>query len=395
MGVSATARVDPLLRRSLAVLLAIALGVGLAVWRSDDTPHPTAADTFQYAWLAYGVAGDGTPRAELAAQHFVCHTAPALYPGTHCRNGHTTWRVNRKYADIFAGRLAYPVLVAAFLPLAGRLAFAVATTLLAAACGLAAFWWLRTLGLSTLGALAAEALVLLLPGDQWITSYLPEGAMLAGTFVALAGATLAIGRGRPRLGLPVLAAGLAWTIASKEANGLAAGCAIAAGALVVGVGSRRLRRAAAEVVAVALGMVGTFLAVSRLAGVDGLRQSLEDTFTDHFQRAPVGNPWQRLFDQQSLVVNPYLHHFLDQRYPVVIAAVIAGVLVWRLRWLAVFPMAVAATGLAIIVLHPVGSEFPRLELPVWVAVMAAGAVVADLLLRAAVRPVAARRRPSW
>jgi hypothetical protein len=105
---------------------------------------------------------------------------------------------------------------------------------------------------------------------------------------------------------------------------------------------------------------------STLLGWPGISVSLQDTFTKHFIRPDVSNPVSRLVQLDT--------HYWGY-YPVseptallVLVGLIAiGVaLVRRNAVYGIFVIAVAATGLAAVVAHPIASQADRLMSPVWV-----------------------------
>jgi hypothetical protein len=115
--------------------------------------------------------------------------------------------------------------------------------------------------------------------------------------------------------------------------------------------------------------VGSFVVselASTLLGWPGISVSLQDTFTKHFIRPDVSNPVSRLV---QLDVHYWGYYPVSEPTALLllVGLIAIGVaLVRRSAVYGIFLIAVAATGLAAVVAHPIASQADRLMSPVWV-----------------------------
>jgi hypothetical protein len=124
---------------------------------------------------------------------------------------------------------------------------------------------------------------------------------------------------------------------------------------------------------------------SRVLALPGIRDSLQDTFTNHFDQPLVSDPWQRLVHLNLA----YWPNWLGQQAsaPMFLACCVLGA--WTLyqhRELALLCLAVAGVGIGCAVIHPVTSQGDRLWLLAWLPAVIGTALCLDRLRAVAPGP---------
>ncbi|HWG23949.1 hypothetical protein [Actinospica sp.] len=356
----------------------------------DYRQNVPSNDTYQYAKQTLRILGDSQDKAIHDAVVMYCQdsgnaaaTASTLnYAGgssssstsyssaynaclSTYRNGLTP--NSARYLAIFTSRPGYPLLAAPFAALFGlRFGLWFAAMLCTIIGGLLVIVLLRTAGAARMAALGGQVLFLAAPTGYWGSRMLTDGPSLATTLLALLGA-LSLAKGRTRAGLWALGAGLVTGFVVRYSSEQIAALVLAVAALIClrWVPSSRTRGMKLLAAVAGGGFIVSEIASTAL-GWPGLSASLQDTFTKHFIRPDVSDPVGRL-------VKLDLHYW--GYYPVseptallllVGLIAIAVALVRRDAVYGIFVIAVAATGLAAVIAHPISSQADRLMSPVWV-----------------------------
>jgi len=323
----------------------------VVMYCQDSGNSAATTSTLNYA------GGSGSGSSSYSSAYEAClHTY---------RNGLTP--SSPRYLAIFTSRPGYPLLAAPFAAVFGlRFGLWFAAILCTVIGSLLVLVLLRTVGASRWAALGGQVLFLAAPTGYWGSRMLTDGPSLATALLALLGAVWLV-KGRTKAGLWALGAGLATGFLVRYSSEQVAALALAVAALLClwWVPSSRGRGMKSVAVVAGGGFVVSELA-STLLGWPGLSESLQDTFTKHFIRPDVSNPVGRL-------VRLDLHYWgyypvSEQTALLVLVGLIgiAGALVRRDAVYGIFVSAVAATGIAAVVAHPIASQADRLMSPLWV-----------------------------
>ncbi len=271
-----------------------------------------------------------------------------------------------RYLAIFTARPGYPLLAA---PLAavfglrfGLWAAALLCTLLG---GVLVLMLLRAIGCGWWAAVGGQALYLAAPTGYWGSRMLTDGPSLATTLLMLLGAVWMV-RGRLRPGVAVLTAGLVTGFLVRYSSEQLAALLLAIGALLCWWRAREGRTEGVKLLAVtaSVGFVVTELA-SSLLGWPGLAESMQDTFTQHFERPDVSDPVQKLI---RMDLHFWGYYPVSEPTALLVVAGLIALAVALIRREAVYGalvLACAATGVGAVAAHPVASQADRLMVPVW------------------------------
>lgn len=367
-------------------------------------------DTARYAQLALQYQGADPDQARLEATALVCQdqaeqalriSAAAVVP--YIPDGGITARCmseqathlhpsgSPRYQELFASRPGYPAVVAVLAPVLGlKAALWVIPVTAVLAAGVGVWWLLRLAGLSPHLAAGGQGLLYVLPVGWWGSQMLTEGLVLAAAVAVVLGVVL-LGRGRAGVGFLLLAAGFGVAVAVKYSTAVVLGGAVAAAAAVcwwIGAGDRR------ALLATAVGCAGAAGAVavgSRVLGLPGLADSVQDMLTLHFTRPDVADPWLGL-------ISANLGYWV--RWPVLVPSnvglvagcVLAGWALWRWSPLvAAAVSAVAVAAFATVLVHPEPGELDRLYSLAWLLVAVGLPVAASVWVGPARRPAQHRR----
>ncbi len=259
-----------------------------------------------------------------------------------------------------------------------RLSILVAAAFFAGVTG----WVVRRLTGSLLIGVAVVALVFAFPSGRWFAHLYADGWMLALWTVGLglAGVYLACGHARH---LAIGLAGLVLLYLTKPANGAVLALTFA----LVGLGaaawpSMAQRRRYLVLGASAVGVAVVHLVGLRVLGLPGLTESIQDTFTAHFTRPDIADPYGALFRRNLQLVPAYVAWVVrNPLTPAIVLGLAALAAVGR-GWSALWLIGGVATGLTVL-LHPVTTQFERLMAPIWLSA-ALGIGVAALALASAV-----------
>lgn len=371
--------------RALPALLAAAF-VLLHVFGYPATRFSN--DSYRYARAAYEFLGDSPREATRKAVAAYCaDTARLVHRNrmldqlefrTPYSEAQYAAACGRKYADgldptdpryerIFHTRPGYPLLAAPFVALLGAKA---GLTLVALACVALAGYLVRLL----LGALRAPPLLAVLgqvlfyvtPLASWGGRPLTEGPTLA-LLTALLLASVWLLQGRVLPGALLFTGAFACGLAVKYAAFVmvapflaVAGCA--ALLLVRGV---RDNHGIWWLTGLSAGGTLTALLLSRALALPGVTDSLQDTFTLHWTRPGIADPWPALVRLN----HHYWWQWLQKEAlaPLLLFLLAVGAWgVWRRSVpVALCVLAVGLTGFATAVAHPLAVEQDRLYVTVW------------------------------
>jgi hypothetical protein len=373
----------------------LAISGGLATAR-HEAPRRVASsgDSFWYMRQADIFAGTAPDKASADAAAQMCRdlnrSEQAQGRPATCKN-YVYKDIADRYRAIFDSRPGFPLVATPLVKLFGAWRGMVLTTmLLAVAAGLLAYVavWLA-LG-SRRAGIAATVLFYLLPTGYWVTRMLAEGAMIVGYLGVLIGATL-LWRGR-RVGLPIVAVAMIWTIVMKPASGVALAAvlvAACAATLLLRIRRRGTSAPAAGprwqgvLAAGGVGLVGlaAWFVVSKTLNLPSLNETIQDYATHHFKFPPdVAHPLPWLLGKNLAFWPKWVGEQLVSPLPVIAFVIAAIVLILRARHTAPLWIAVGLSGVLIMVVHPVSSEYDRLMIPMWLPVAAAfGYLIAVVL----------------
>jgi hypothetical protein len=358
----------------------------LQVWAAP-TVSPSN-DTYHYAQTALRIRGESKQTAQDIALRAYCdETAawlargqrvdPGAVAATYRRDEAVTRCVrdaphglpptSARYGAIFESRIAFPMLAAPLVAVFGvNQALKATSVFLTALGGLIAYLILRILGLRRPQALLGQGLYYAGPIGWWGSYGLTDGPTVTTSMATLLGAILLL-RHRYRLGAILFIGSIVVGCFIRYSNFMFITLAVMAATGVGLVTDPRQRRPLLLVIALsAVGLVGLAAAAHALHW-SGASDTLQDTFTGHFTRPDVADPWHRL---ARLNVQYWSQWAQEQvRSPWLVAAVAIGsvTLVRRYRTFGLTAVAVALTGFLNQAAHPVVSQSDRLLIEVSVA----------------------------
>jgi hypothetical protein len=385
--------------RSLVVWAAVVSSVAAVVMMTEAGKLRDTAwnDTYRYVIAIEKDLGKSEAQAEGVALDFYCDNL-ARTTGVH-GTAATRGAVDAKcvaegkaqgglqpntprFNLIFDSRPGYPALAAPFVAVFGlNRGLAILSVLLTLLAGWGVLLLIRLAGGGPGAALAGMVACFTLPTWYWLQQFLTESPTLVCVIGVLIGAVLLL-RGRTRVGLLASTAAYACGFAVRYSTfSMLAGCMmLTVGLLAWRDRSRRTRSASLLVTYSA--SVFTVLTLLPLAfGWPGFKDSLEDTFTDHFRKPAPPDLYHRWIslnlDYWPSTFKGYLHA------PLVPAVVVLGaVLLWRYRRdLGAIVGAAALTGLGTAAAHPLTSQLDRLYFPVYLLAVCGLPIVVDLLQR--------------
>jgi hypothetical protein len=370
-------RVLPALVAAVFVLLHV---VGYPATRFSN-------DSYRYARQAYEFLGDSPREATRKAVAAYCadtarlvdrnrrlHQLEFREPG---REAAYAARCERKYArgleptdpryeEIFHARPGYPLVAAPFVALLGAKA---GLTLVALACtalaGYLVHRLLRDLRAPPAAAVLGQVLCYVTPLASWGGRPLAEGPTLA-LMTALLLASVWLLRNRVPAGAVLFTGAMACGVAVRYSSFLVVALflAVAAVASLLFVRSAR-HRGGRWLTGLSAGSALAVPALGKALGLPGTTDSLQDTFTLHWTRPEIADPWQALV---RLNLN-YWQQWLQKEAlaPLLLFLLAAGAWgVWRRSVpVALCVIAMGATGFATAAAHPVAVELDRLYVAVW------------------------------
>ncbi|MEV5321621.1 hypothetical protein AB0K92_28920 [Streptomyces sp. NPDC052687] len=374
-------------------------------------------DSYRYARQAYEFLGDSPREATRKAVAAYCadtarlvernrrlHQLQFREPG---REAAYAARCEREYArgleptdpryeEIFHARPGYPLLAAPFVALLGAKA---GLTLVALACvtlaGYLVFRLLRALRAPPAAALLGQILCYVTPLASWGGRPLAEGPTIA-LMTTLLLASVWLLRNRVLPGAVLFTGALVCGLAVRYSSFLVVALFLTAAAVSSLLFVRSVRhRGGRWLAGLSAGGALAAVALSKALGLPGTTDSLQDTFTLHWTRPEIADPWQALV---RLNLN-YWEQWLQKEAlaPMLLFLLAAGVWgVWqRSVPVALCVVAMGATGFATAAAHPLAVELDRLYVAVWlIPVIGVPLALARLTQPAPERSPAAEDRPA-
>ncbi|RQW97661.1 hypothetical protein [Micromonospora inaquosa] len=271
-----------------------------------------------------------------------------------------------RYEAIFAARPGYSVLSAPLTGLFGvNLGLSLTSVLFTMLGGALIFVLLRELGVPVAVAISGQLLYYFSPLGWWGSYPLTEGPVLALSAAALLGSWWLFRR-RTGPGAALLIAALAVGAIIRYPTFLLLAMALSAAALLALVTTRSVRHTGSWVL-LGIGAVGgiAILGAAKVLGISGSGETLQDTFTRHFTRPDVDDPWRRLIDLNLNYWPSWLQHELRMPWLLLGLAFGAWALFRRHVPLAWVTVGMAVVGLATQIAHPLWEEKDRLYVSVW------------------------------
>jgi hypothetical protein len=370
-------RVLPALVAAVFVLLHV---VGYPATRFSN-------DSYRYARQAYEFLGDSPREAIRKAVAAYCGDTARLVdrnrrldqlefrePG---REAAYAARCEREYArglaptdpryeEIFHARPGYPLLAAPFVALLGAKA---GLTLVALACvtlaGYLVHRLLRDLRAPPPAAVLGQALCYVTPLASWGGRPLAEGPTIA-LMTALLLASVWLLRNRVLPGAVLFTGAMACGLAVRYSSFLVVALFLTAAAVASLLFVRSVRhRGGRWLAGLSAGGALAALVLSKALGLPGTTDSLQDTFTLHWTRPEIADPWQALV---RLNLN-YWGQWLQKEALAPMLLFLLAVGAWGV-WqrsvpVALCVIAMGATGFATAAAHPLAVELDRLYVAVW------------------------------
>jgi hypothetical protein len=368
-------------------------------------------DSYRYAREAYEFLGDSPRQATGKAVAAYCEDTARLVhrnrmldqlgfraPG---REAEYAARCEKKYANglaptdpryerIFDTRPGYPLIAAPFVALLGAKA---GLTLVALACttlaGYLVFLLLRALRAPPAASVAGQVLFYVTPLAFWGGRPLTEGPTLA-LMTALLLASVWLSQRRVLPGALLFTGAYACGLAVRYSSFLMVAPLLTAAACASLLLVRRARhRGTWWLAGLSAGGTAAALVLSGILKLPGMTDSLQDTFTLHWTRPEIADPWRALLHLNR----NYWWQWLQKEALAPLLLLLLAVGAWGV-WkrsvpVALCVIAVGSTGFATTVAHPVALELDRLYVPVWLIPVIGVPLALDRLWRLALRRGAA------
>jgi hypothetical protein len=360
-------------------------------------------DSYRYAREAYEFLGDSPKRATRKAVAAYCEDTAKLVHrnrmldqlgfGEPGREAEYAARCEKKYPNgleptdpryekIFHTRPAYPLIAAPFVALLGAKAgltlVALAFTTLA---GYLVHVLLRALRAPPPAAVLGQVLYYVTPLASWGGRPLTEGPTLA-LMTALLLASVWLVQCRVLPGVLLFTGAFALGIAVRYSSFLPAAPFLAAAACASLLFVRRTRhRGTWWLAGLSAGGTLAALVLSRLLKLPGTTDSLQDTFTLHWTRPEIADPWHAL----ARLNHNYWWQWLQKEALAPLLLFLLAVGAWGV-WKRSVPVALCViamgfVGFATTAAHPVAKELDRLYVPVWLIPVIGVPLVLDRLWR--------------
>ena len=343
----------------LMVLLVTSAALWVICW--TISPARASGDTFWYTKAAFQIAGSHDDEAAQSAATFTVAVAGHGSVAGWIAAVHT---VSPRYQAIFAVRPFFPASGALLIPVFGSDAMIVSTFVGGVLVGVVLGLFVLRVTRSRWASLAAVVLVYVLPSGRYLALVYADGWMLTLWVACLAVASLYLLEGRRTylLALGVLAGLLALT---KSANAVVLAVTLVGTALASVVVRGSERRRALSLAAVGSGVAGFDVVGFALLGMPGVTETIQDMFTGHFTRPDVPSPLTRLIQYDVRSLRTWIRGLVGNPITIVVVAVAATKLATaRTLWAIIWLLGAAST-ILVVLLHPVGSEIPRLLIPIW------------------------------
>jgi hypothetical protein len=373
---------------AIAILIALIFSAFQALDLRDTIP---SNDTYQYARQTLRLLGDSQQVAVQDSVSMFCHeigNSPALAGELQAEAAQETGKnldrysacvyvyrdgltpSSPRYIAIFTSRPGYPLLAVPFVAVFGLTSGMWITTMLCmVAASLLVLALLRVVGCSRAVALAGQALFLAAPTGYWSSRMLTDGPSLAADLLCLLGAWW-LTQQQIRRGAWVFIAGVIAGFVFRYSTATMLTLEITLAALVclwLIRGSRH--RGMYWLAGLAGGATIVTQLLSTLLGWPGFSDSLQDTFTNHFERPDVADPLNLLLHANLSLWRAFPNSSSDALL-LPAGMLIVAVFLWRRdRVFTVLTVAVALTGIASVVAHPIASQDDRLIMPSWLLIV--------------------------
>jgi hypothetical protein len=366
-------------------VLVVAIAALLFTVRYSGPERVTSGDSFWYLRQAMIFTGVDAETARVRAEALIVedYNRAGADQGERSRlTSYDTTPAKPRYRAIFDSRPGYPLFAAPFVavlgPWTGMMAATLVLALVAAVLAYLAVWLASGLRLA---GILASALLFVLPAGFWMSRMLVEAGVVAGMLAVLLGAMLIL---RGRLGgVPLLMAALVWLFAARSASGMVMSLVLlAAGGLGLALPGRRRtaapiagprpghRLGAALIAGVGgLGVAGWGL-LSAVLGLPGFGETVQDYATVHFRDPDVAAPISWLIGKNVAFWPSRLSADLTGLVGPVALLAVLGVFLLRMRPVAALWILTGLTGVAMVVAHPVPSQYERLMMPLWIPLAA-------------------------
>jgi hypothetical protein len=283
------------------------------------------------------------------------------------RSAHGLAPIDPRYAAIFESRWGLPVLAAPFVAVLGvNEGLRCASVLMTMLGGLAAYATLLILHLRRDVAALGQAFYYASPIGAWGSYGLTDGPSATLSMGILLGAMLVV-RHRYRLGISLVSASILAGCFVRYSSFLIICLAILAASLL----SLLIDRQSRTPMLTLLGLVSTgvvaLATTARMLAWPGIGETLQDTFTGHFTRPDVADPWGKLVGLNSEYWTQWSQEQLRNPWLLIAVAVGSVMLLRRHGTFGRIGVAVAMTGFLNQVAHPVDNQGDRLMIQVWVA----------------------------
>jgi hypothetical protein len=360
------------------------LGMQLLASPSVDPSN----DTYRYAIMSLRVLGESRLSAEMDALRAYCQENAAWqarrqkvepmsfessYPTRDsvdlCEKASTQGLAptSSRYRAIFESRWGFPVMAAPFVAVLGiNDGLKCASVLMTMLGGLAAYLILRILGLRRNVAVSGQAFYYTSPIGVWGSYGLTDGPSITLSMGILLGAILVVRR-RYRPGITLVGCSILVGCFVRYSNFLIICFAIIAASSLSLLIDRRSRAPMIVLLGLASAGAVALAAAARLFAWPGVGETLQDTFTGHFARPDVADPWTKLLGLNLEYWTQWSQEQLRSPWLLVAVAVGSVMLLRRHHGFGLVGVAVAMTGFLSEIAHPVDNQGDRLMVQVWVA----------------------------
>ncbi|MCF3105778.1 hypothetical protein IPZ58_29950 [Streptomyces roseoverticillatus] len=370
----------------MGVVIALVFAVFQVVGYHSNTQPPADNDVYRYTVQAHAATGADSGEAVRRAAVDWCRAqfnhdtaarrvegAIGVQPNPRVHTDCLNWLINNdstteRYKEIFYARPGYPFAASLVAPLTGVWAALWIVSLgFALAGGALVLLLVRLAGGSNYAAWVGEVLFFSLPTGSLGVQRLTDGPAVTVTLATLAGAVLLACRQSILPGVLTLCGALALGYFVRYSAFTLLCTALLAASLLC-LARRRLRNIGTIVLAgVSIAGVVGITVGTRLMGWPGAKETLQDTFTDHFKQPDVADPLHRLIglNIEFWSYAPW-QSFTLAFLPVGLCGLSFAAL-WRTNaTFALLATAAALTGVLTVLAHPVFGQFPRLVLPIWI-----------------------------
>lgn len=275
-----------------------------------------------------------------------------------------------RYQAIFSTRPGYPLMLVPFVRVFGVFdGMRIFGLLAAVSGGLMIVGLLRSAGLSPAASAVGQIGFLASPLGWWASQALGEGLFMVCTLGVIWGASLLMRR-RWLSGPTLMIGGLVGAVVTRYSSAIILVGFLAIAAAGAWLLTRRFRHSGTVVVAAISGAGAALIAVGmRLLSLPSATITLQDTFTEHFVRPEVPDPWGSLLGLASRLWTHWLHEQAAAPAYLGLVAVATWALVRYGRELGWLSLPLWLTGVSLMTAHPLVQEADRLGVLMWMPVI--------------------------